>query len=203
MRSTLYSSRQCWRWFWLTTSSSCTSPGSWWDSGSYLLIGFWYERRSAAEAAKKAFITTRIGDVGLLIGIVLLFRATGTFDISTLIHIAQNGGIEQGTLNAAMFLIFLGAMGKSAQVPFHVWLPDAMEGPYACQRTDPCRDYGCCRGLSGLRGLMPLFELTPDCPRSGCVCRSGDLRASRELLPWSLPTSRECLPIPQSVIWGS
>ena len=97
--------------------------------GSYLLIGFWYERRTAAEAAKKAFITTRIGDVGLLIGIVLLFRATGTFDISTLIHIAQNGGIEQGTLNAAMLLIFLGAMGKSAQVPFHVWLPDAMEGP--------------------------------------------------------------------------
>ena len=97
--------------------------------GSYLLIGFWYERRSAAEAAKKAFVTTRIGDVGLLIGIIILFNATGTFEISTIIHIAQNGGIPDGTLTAAMILIFLGAMGKSAQVPFHVWLPDAMEGP--------------------------------------------------------------------------
>ena len=60
--------------------------------GSYLLIGFWWERRSAAEAAKKAFITTRIGDVGLLIGIIMLFRETGTFDISTIFHIAEQGG---------------------------------------------------------------------------------------------------------------
>ena len=96
---------------------------------SYLLIGFWYERRSAAEAAKKAFITTRIGDVGLLIGILLLFNETGTFDITTIIHVAQNGGIGSGTLTAAVLLIFLGAMGKSAQFPLHVWLPDAMEGP--------------------------------------------------------------------------
>jgi NADH-quinone oxidoreductase subunit L len=96
---------------------------------SYLLIGFWYERRSAAEAAKKAFITTRIGDVGLLIGILLLFNATGTFDMSTIFHIAQNGGIGSETLTAAVLLIFLGAMGKSAQFPLHVWLPDAMEGP--------------------------------------------------------------------------
>jgi NADH-quinone oxidoreductase subunit L len=96
---------------------------------SYLLIGFWYHKRSAAEAAKKAFITTRIGDVGLLIGILLLFNETGTFDISTIIHIAENGGIGSGTLTAAVLLIFLGAMGKSAQFPLHVWLPDAMEGP--------------------------------------------------------------------------
>ena len=96
---------------------------------SYLLIGFWYHRRSAAEAAKKAFITTRIGDVGLLIGILLLFNETGTFDISTIIHVAENGGIGSSTLTAAVLLIFLGAMGKSAQFPLHVWLPDAMEGP--------------------------------------------------------------------------
>ena len=128
--------------------------------GSYLLIGFWYERRSAAEAAKKAFITTRIGDVGLLIGIVLLFRATGTFDISTLIHIAQNGGIEQGTLNAAMFLIFLGAMGKSAQVPFHVWLPDAMEGPTPVSALIHAATM-VAAGVYLVARLMPLFELTP------------------------------------------
>ena len=96
---------------------------------SYLLIGFWYQRRSAAEAAKKAFITTRIGDVGLLIGILLLFNETGTFDIATIIHVAEQGAISSGTLTAALLLIFLGAMGKSAQFPLHVWLPDAMEGP--------------------------------------------------------------------------
>ena len=128
--------------------------------GSYLLIGFWYERRLAAEAAKKAFITTRIGDVGLLIGIVLLFRATGTFDISTLIHIAQNGGIEQGTLNVSMFLIFLGAMGKSAQVPFHVWLPDAMEGPTPVSALIHAATM-VAAGVYLVARLMPLFELTP------------------------------------------
>ena len=128
--------------------------------GSYLLIGFWYERRSAAEAAKKAFITTRIGDVGLLIGIVLLFRATGTFDISTLIHIAQNGGIEQGTLNVSMFLIFLGAMGKSAQVPFHVWLPDAMEGPTPVSALIHAATM-VAAGVYLVARLMPLYELTP------------------------------------------
>ena len=97
---------------------------------SYLLIGFWYEKRSAAEAAKKAFVTTRIGDVGLLIGIIMLFKATdGHFDYSTIIHMAEAGEIASGTLTAALLLIFLGAMGKSAQFPLHVWLPDAMEGP--------------------------------------------------------------------------
>ncbi len=63
---------------------------------SYLLIGFWYERRSAAEAAKKAFITTRVGDVGLLIGILLLWRATGTFEISAIGHAAESGALDPG-----------------------------------------------------------------------------------------------------------
>ena len=97
--------------------------------GSYLLIGFWYEKKSAAEAAKKAFVTTRIGDVGLLIGIIILFKASGTFDISSIIHVAQEGGISNDVIFWSSLLIFLGAMGKSAQFPLHVWLPDAMEGP--------------------------------------------------------------------------
>lgn len=96
---------------------------------SYLLIGFWYERRSAAEAAKKAFITTRIGDVGLLIGIILLFRELGTFNVTAILHAVEAGGLSNGTVTAAGLMIFLGAMGKSAQFPLHVWLPDAMEGP--------------------------------------------------------------------------
>jgi len=96
---------------------------------SYLLIGFYWERQSAAEAAKKAFITTRIGDVGLLIGIILLWRVTGTFDIQEIIHAAEEGVFGQTYLTVAMLFLFAGAAGKSAQFPFHVWLPDAMEGP--------------------------------------------------------------------------
>ncbi len=128
--------------------------------GSFLLIGFWYERRSAAEAAKKAFITTRIGDVGLLIGIILLYRATGSFEISTIFHVAQQGGIDQGTLTVSMALIFLGAMGKSAQFPFHVWLPDAMEGPTPVSALIHAATM-VAAGVYLVARLMPLFELAP------------------------------------------
>ena len=129
--------------------------------GSYLLIGFWYERRAAAEAAKKAFITTRIGDAGLLIGIILLFKATGSFEISTIFHVAQQGGVSQGTLNVAAFLIFLGAMGKSAQFPFHVWLPDAMEGPTPVSALIHAATM-VAAGVFLVARMMPLFALAPD-----------------------------------------
>ena len=126
--------------------------------GSYLLIGFRWEKRSAAEAAKKAFITTRIGDVGLLIGIILLFRATGTFDISTIFHVAEQGGIDNGTLTLSMLLIFLGAMGKSAQFPFHVWLPDAMEGPTPVSALIHAATM-VAAGVFLTARLLPLFEM--------------------------------------------
>jgi NADH-quinone oxidoreductase subunit L len=96
---------------------------------SFLLIGFYWERRPAAEAAKKAFITTRLGDVALLIGIIMLWRETGTFDMSDIFHAAEEGQIGQTYLTVATLALFGGAMGKSAQFPFHVWLPDAMQGP--------------------------------------------------------------------------
>jgi NADH-quinone oxidoreductase subunit L len=96
---------------------------------SYLLIGHYHERRSAAEAAKKAFITTRIGDLGFLIGIILLWRSVGTFNISETFRAASAGEIPTDYLTVSVLLLFLGAMGKSAQFPLHVWLPDAMEGP--------------------------------------------------------------------------
>ena len=96
---------------------------------SFLLIGFYWEKRSATEAAKKAFVTTRVGDVGLFIGIILFWRATGTFDIQEIIHEVEEGHLAGDKLFWASFFTFLGAMGKSAQFPFHVWLPDAMEGP--------------------------------------------------------------------------
>ena len=127
---------------------------------SYLLIGFYYERRPAAEAAKKAFVTTRIGDVGMLIGILLLFRATGTFDISTLIHLAETGGIAAGTLTAGMLLIFAGAAGKSAQFPFHVWLPDAMEGPTPVSALIHAATM-VVAGVYLVARLFPAFEAAP------------------------------------------
>ncbi len=96
---------------------------------SYLLIGFWHELPSAREAAKKAFIVTRIGDVGLLVGILLIWRDVGSFSMLEAFEAVRTGAMSEGIATAAAVLLFLGAMGKSAQVPFHVWLPDAMEGP--------------------------------------------------------------------------
>ncbi len=96
---------------------------------SYLLIGFWFHRPSAANAAKKAFIVTRFGDFGFLAAILLLFAHTGTFDIAELHSLAITGALAGTTLTWAAIGIFSGAMGKSAQFPLHVWLPDAMEGP--------------------------------------------------------------------------
>jgi len=97
--------------------------------GSYLLIGFWFHRPAAANAAKKAFIVTRLGDFGFLAAILLLFFNTGTFDIAELHSLAVAGALAGTILTWAAIGIFAGAAGKSAQFPLHTWLPDAMEGP--------------------------------------------------------------------------
>jgi NADH-quinone oxidoreductase subunit L len=94
---------------------------------SYLLIGFWYKKRTAALASKKAFIVNRVGDVGFALGIMLIFVSLGTLDIREVLD--RIGTLDQVTITAIALLIFCGAMGKSAQFPLHVWLPDAMEGP--------------------------------------------------------------------------
>ncbi len=96
---------------------------------SYLLIGFWFHRPSAANAAKKAFIVTRLGDFGFLAAILLIFAHTGTFDTAKLHGMAMAGTLTGSVLTWAAIGIFSGAAGKSAQFPLHVWLPDAMEGP--------------------------------------------------------------------------
>ncbi|MDO9580997.1 MAG: NADH-quinone oxidoreductase subunit L, partial [Bacteroidales bacterium] len=96
---------------------------------SYLLIGFWFHKKSAANAAKKAFIVTRLGDFGFLAAILLLYFNTGTFDIVQLHSLAIAGTLGGTVLTWAAIGIFAGAAGKSAQFPLHVWLPDAMEGP--------------------------------------------------------------------------
>ena len=96
---------------------------------SYLLIGFWYQKPEAARAATKAFWITKAGDVGLLIGIVLLWRHSGTFDLAELRSLVEAGTLPAAGLSIITFCIYLGAVGKSAQFPLHIWLPDAMEGP--------------------------------------------------------------------------
>ena len=94
---------------------------------SYLLIGFWFERKVAADAAKKAFITTRIGDAAFLIGIIFIWLTFGSLQFDAVFRGA--GGMAKGTATIMALLLFAGAVGKSAQLPLHVWLPDAMEGP--------------------------------------------------------------------------
>jgi NADH-quinone oxidoreductase subunit L len=96
---------------------------------SYLLIGHEHWRTDAAVAAKKAFLVTRLGDVGLLVGLLFLYWHTGTFEFAALADLAAAGRLAGDMLTVAILLVFLGAVGKSAQFPLHVWLPDAMEGP--------------------------------------------------------------------------
>ena len=97
---------------------------------SYLLIGFWYERKSATDAGKKAFIVNRIGDFGFALGIMLLFWHLGSVNFAEVMRLApEQLAMGGGVITAATLLLFLGATGKSAQVPLYVWLPDAMEGP--------------------------------------------------------------------------
>jgi NADH-quinone oxidoreductase subunit L len=115
--------------------------------GSYLLIGFWYSRihqtgnsidrngqevaiiSGPAEAAKKAFVTTRFGDFGFLLGILWLWWHANTLEFTRLVEMAEHGDLTANVLTVGCLLLFMGAVGKSAQFPLHVWLPDAMEGP--------------------------------------------------------------------------
>ncbi|TFG53396.1 MAG: NADH-quinone oxidoreductase subunit L, partial [Candidatus Aminicenantes bacterium] len=96
---------------------------------SYLLIGFWFTKDSAADAGKKAFITNRVGDFGFLLGTGLLLYTLGTIDIAGITAGVEGGMLAKGAATAAALLLFLGATGKSAQIPLYTWLPDAMEGP--------------------------------------------------------------------------
>lgn len=100
---------------------------------SYLLVGFWFDRKPAAAAAQKAFVTNRVGDFGLLLGILGLFWSTGSFEFDIigerLQDMVASGALSGGLASIFAILVFLGPVAKSAQFPLHVWLPDAMEGP--------------------------------------------------------------------------
>jgi NADH-quinone oxidoreductase subunit L len=139
---------------------------------SYLLIGFWFDRPAAAAAAKKAFLATRIGDLGLLLGIVWLYSQTGTL----LFYDHGAGCLEQGALNSLLgtvtvaglpvftaigILIFCGAVGKSGQLPLHIWLPDAMEGPTPVSALIHAATM-VAAGVYLVARVYPLMTLSPD-----------------------------------------
>jgi NADH-quinone oxidoreductase subunit L len=96
---------------------------------SYLLIGFWFEKHSAANAGKKAFIVNRVGDAAFIMGIFFIFLVVGSGDFRAITGAIEGGAVTQGMATLIALLLFVGATGKSAQIPLYVWLPDAMEGP--------------------------------------------------------------------------
>jgi len=133
---------------------------------SYLLVGFWYFKPEAALAAKKSFIVTRIGDVGLFTGIILLFLSAGSFDYHTIFQAAGAHKLglswisNNGLITLSAILIFIGAVGKSAQFPLHVWLPDAMEGPTPVSALIHAATM-VAAGVYLVARMYPLFALSP------------------------------------------
>ncbi len=128
---------------------------------SYLLIGFWFQRPAAAAAAKKAFIVTRFGDLGFLIGIVFAYHQTGTLDIAQLHELAVAGALTGAALTWLALGIFAGAMGKSAQFPLHTWLPDAMEGPTPVSALIHAATM-VAAGVFLVARMFPLFQHSPE-----------------------------------------
>ncbi len=126
---------------------------------SYLLIGFWYSKPTAAAAAIKAFLTTRVGDVGLLLGIALLWNATGADSYTEVL--GGLGAVPYATASAAAICLAVGALGKSAQFPLHAWLPDAMEGPTPVSALIHAATM-VAAGVFLVARVWPLFEMAPE-----------------------------------------
>uniref|UniRef100_I1PBK9 NAD(P)H-quinone oxidoreductase subunit 5, chloroplastic n=1 Tax=Oryza glaberrima TaxID=4538 RepID=I1PBK9_ORYGL len=151
----------------LVTSSNLIQIYFFWElvgMCSYLLIGFWFTRPIAASACQKAFVTNRVGDFGLLLGILGFFWITGSLEFRDLFKIANNW-IPNNEINSLLtilcaFLLFLGAVGKSAQFPLHVWLPDAMEGPTPISALIHAATM-VAAGIFLIARLLPLFISLP------------------------------------------
>nr|YP_009452831.1 NADH-plastoquinone oxidoreductase subunit 5 [Tristachya leucothrix]ARQ29231.1 NADH-plastoquinone oxidoreductase subunit 5 [Tristachya leucothrix] len=151
----------------LVTSSNLIQIYFFWElvgMCSYLLIGFWFTRPIAASACQKAFVTNRVGDFGLLLGILGFFWITGSLEFRDLFKIANNwipnNGIHSLLTTLCAFLLFLGAVAKSAQFPLHVWLPDAMEGPTPISALIHAATM-VAAGIFLLARLFPLFISLP------------------------------------------
>lgn len=131
---------------------------------SYLLIGFWYDRSAAADACQKAFVTNRVGDFGLLLGMLGLYWATGSFEFGVmgdrLEVLVESGLLSAGLATLFGFLVFLGPVAKSAQFPLHVWLPDAMEGPTPISALIHAATM-VAAGVFLIARMYPVFEVVP------------------------------------------
>ena len=128
---------------------------------SSLLIGFWYHKPSAAAAAKKAFIVTRVGDLGFLAAILLIWTRAGTFDVTEIQELAVTGALSSWVITWFALGIFAGAAGKSAQFPLHVWLPDAMEGPTPVSALIHAATM-VAAGVYLVARFFPVFEVSAD-----------------------------------------
>ena len=132
---------------------------------SYLLIGFWYDRKAAADACQKAFVTNRVGDFGLLLGMLALYWCTGSFEFDVmgtrLTELVESGALSAGFATLFAVLVFLGPVAKSAQFPLHVWLPDAMEGPTPISALIHAATM-VAAGVFLIARMFPVFEELPD-----------------------------------------
>ncbi|MCC6580082.1 MAG: NADH-quinone oxidoreductase subunit L [Phycisphaeraceae bacterium] len=129
---------------------------------SYLLIGYYYDKPSAVAAGKKAFIVNRIGDLGFALGIFLTWREFGTVQYAELFDLVRQASVEPtAAMQAIPFLLMLGAFGKSAQFPLHVWLPDAMEGPTPVSALIHAATM-VTAGVYMITRLLPVFALSPE-----------------------------------------
>ncbi|MCF6093235.1 NADH-quinone oxidoreductase subunit L [Microaerobacter geothermalis] len=127
---------------------------------SFLLVGFWYFKPEAKAAAKKAFMVTRIGDVGFFIGIALIFWQVGSLDNSEIFAAVGDGRLSGGMLTLVAILVFIGAIGKSGQFPLHTWLPDAMEGPTPVSALIHAATM-VAAGVYLVASVFPLFSASP------------------------------------------
>nr|YP_009433854.1 NADH dehydrogenase subunit 5 [Hypolytrum nemorum]QIB72611.1 NADH dehydrogenase subunit 5 [Cyperus glomeratus]QIB72704.1 NADH dehydrogenase subunit 5 [Cyperus difformis]QIT06795.1 NADH dehydrogenase subunit 5 [Cyperus fuscus]ANP26068.1 NADH dehydrogenase subunit 5 [Hypolytrum nemorum]QIT06796.1 NADH dehydrogenase subunit 5 [Cyperus fuscus] len=151
----------------LVTSSNLIQIYIFWEIVgvcSYLLIGFWFTRPLAANACQKAFVTNRVGDFGLLLGILGFYWVTGSFEFRDLfeitINLINNNGVNSLFTTLCAFLLFVGAIAKSAQFPLHIWLPDAMEGPTPISALIHAATM-VAAGIFLVARLFPLFLITP------------------------------------------
>jgi NADH-quinone oxidoreductase subunit L len=148
-------------------------------AASYLLISFWYRRTTATQAGIKAFVINVVGDVGLVLGTYFIFRGTGTLDfLATFEEVESAFGRNDGDLVAGCLLLLVGAFAKSAQVPLHTWLPDAMEGPTPVSALIHAATM-VTAGVYLIARMHPLFELAPTSAAIGACSKNGCMRAIR------------------------
>ncbi len=168
---------------------------------SYLLIGFWFLKKSAADAGKKAFITTRIGDFGFTVGILLAFWTFGSLNFADDVRQSGCNAVGNagacGVLTAICLLLFIGAIGKSAQFPLYVWLPDAMEGPTPVSALIHAATM-VTAGVYMVARMNPLFSRAPIAMLRGRHRRRASPRSTPPPSAWCRPTSKKCSPTPPS-----